>query len=162
MDAKKINNTVASVFSFFQKELKGIYDEGEIGSFARLALEFFSGIPYVAFRSNLDVEVDDALFNKYADTVAALKQHQPIQYILGQTEFYGLPIKVTPAVLIPRPETEELVDLIVKQYQHQQGIKALDLCTGSGCIALALNKNMPQSLLWAVDVSTEALAVAAE
>jgi len=162
MSTQSPNNTVASIFSFFQKELKGIYDEGEIGSFARLALEFFSGIPYAAFRSNLDVAVDDALFTNYANTVAALKQHRPIQYILGQTEFYGLPIKVSPAVLIPRPETEELVDLIVKQYQNQQNIKVLDLCTGSGCIAVALNKNMPKSLLWAVDVSTKALAVANE
>lgn len=162
MSTQSPNNTVASILSFFKNGLHGLYDEREIESFVKLSLEHFSSIPYTTSLTNQALSIDAELLVLYQQTVDKLQQNQPIQYILGQTEFYGLPIKVTPAVLIPRPETEELVDLIVKQYQNQQGVKMLDLCTGSGCIALALNKNLLQSQVYGIDVSTDALAVANE
>ena len=88
-----------------------------------------------------------------------LKKYEPIQYILGETEFYGLILKVDKNVLIPRPETEELVDLIIKDNGGKY-TNILDIGTGSGCIAIALKKNISDSVVTAIDVSAGALAIA--
>src|SRR5690554_398669 len=89
-----------------------------------------------------------------------LLKQEPIQYILGKTSFYGLSIKVNSATLIPRPETEELVSWILNDFEKTKNkIKAVDIGTGSGCIALALKKNLTQSEITAIDVSSEALEV---
>ena len=85
---------------------------------------------------------------------------EPLQYILGEWEFYGLRIFVGEGVLIPRPETELLIDTILNQYKNQSGLKILDLCTGSGCIAIALKNYLPDADISAVDISTEALSYA--
>ena len=89
-------------------------------------------------------------------------RHRPIQYILGYTDFYGLRLRVDKRVLIPRPETEELVEWIIKTYKTAEGHRILDIGTGSGAIALALRKSLPVAEIWAMDVSAEALEVAAE
>jgi release factor glutamine methyltransferase len=91
-----------------------------------------------------------------------LLKHEPIQYILGEADFYGLKFKVSPAVLIPRPETEELVHLCVQDNKRKVGLDILDIGTGSGCIAVYLKKELPQANVTAIDISTEALAVAKE
>lgn len=93
------------------------------------------------------------------EIVERLKQNEPIQYILGETEFYSLNLKVAPGVLIPRQETEELVDWILKTTKDKN-LKILDIGTGSGCIPVALKKNLPAASLTALDVSTEALRIA--
>ena len=102
----------------------------------------------------------DAIF----DALQLLKKEQPIQYILGTTEFYGLPFKVNTHVLIPRPETEELVAWVLKHAINKQGAtnnyRILDIGTGSGCIAISLAKNLPKSKVYALDVSKEALKIA--
>lgn len=85
---------------------------------------------------------------------------EPLQYILGEWEFYGLKIFVGNGVLIPRPDTEILIDTILHQYQNQSALKILDLCTGSGCIAIALKKYLPDAHVSAVDISPDALAYA--
>ena len=90
-----------------------------------------------------------------------MRHFEPIQYILGETEFYGLPFKVTPATLIPRPETEELVDWIIANC-NKNPKTLLDIGTGSGCIAIALAKNLPAVKVSAMDISEEALKVASE
>ena len=92
--------------------------------------------------------------------VERLKKNEPIQYIQGETCFYGSMFRVAPGVLIPRPETEELVDLIVKE--AATGTRLLDIGTGSGCIAISLAKHIPQAVVTAWDVSEEALAIAGE
>lgn len=92
--------------------------------------------------------------------VDRLLGHEPLQYVLGVASFYGYDFVVNPAVLIPRPETEELVQRIVQRHRKQTPLKILDVCTGSGCIALTLAKELPQAQLWATDLSPEALAVA--
>ena len=94
-------------------------------------------------------------------TLEKLQTATPLQYILGETIFCGLKLKVAPAVLIPRPETEELVEWILEE-QNQDRKTVVDLCTGSGCIALALAKQRPSWQLTAVDVSAEALEIAKE
>jgi release factor glutamine methyltransferase len=89
-----------------------------------------------------------------------LKKEIPIQYLLGTTHFYGLEFEVNSAVLIPRPETEELVDWIIQSSKVQSKLKILDIGTGSGCIAIALAKNLPNAQVFALDVSEQALATA--
>ena len=94
------------------------------------------------------------------DAVKELEQQKPIQYILGKTDFYGLEFSVTPAVLIPRPETEELVDLIIKENKNKTGLKILDIGTGSACIAISLKKYWLGAEVAAIDISAEALELA--
>jgi release factor glutamine methyltransferase len=81
---------------------------------------------------------------------------------LGHTEFYGLQFKVNPSVLIPRPETEELVEWVLNSNLPQTAINILDIGTGSGCIAISLKKNLPNATIWAIDISAEALKTAKE
>jgi len=90
-----------------------------------------------------------------------LLQYEPVQYILGYAEFYGLKFKVSPAVLIPRPETEELVELTLSEIKNPKS-KILDIGTGSGCIPIALKKNLPNAALTSIDISSEALCIAKE
>jgi release factor glutamine methyltransferase len=103
--------------------------------------------------------VDEALMADIQRDMEKLADGCPVQYVLGETEFYGLPFKVSPAVLIPRPETEELVQRIVQRYEHQQ-VRIWDVGTGSGCIAVSLAKMLPHAEIFATDISEEALAVA--
>jgi len=93
-----------------------------------------------------------------------LKKSEPIQYILEETEFYGLPFKVSPYVLIPRPETEELVDWVVQEYKNHksESLEVLDIGTGSGCIAVSLAKKLHWANVSALDVSKKALGIAEE
>lgn len=116
--------------------------------------------------SLMDVVMDKAIVvnaekeAQLQQAVQRLLRHEPLQYVLGSTNFYGYDFLVTPAVLIPRPETEELVQRILERHKKQGGLQLLDVCTGSGCIALTLAKELPQARVWATDISPEALAVA--
>ncbi|WP_316814605.1 peptide chain release factor N(5)-glutamine methyltransferase [Pedobacter nyackensis] len=102
--------------------------------------------------------------DKLHGVLAELKSGKPLQYVLGETEFYGLPYKVSPAVLIPRPETEELVEWVIESCALAEttgsGLRIIDIGTGSGCIAISLKKHLPASRLSALDVSKEAIEVA--
>jgi release factor glutamine methyltransferase len=97
----------------------------------------------------------------YQDLVVRRLQHEPVQYIIGQQEFYGLNFNVTPAVLIPRPETEHLVEAVLKLLPPNQPLKIVDVGTGSGAIAIALAVHLPRAAITALDISSDALAVAA-
>jgi release factor glutamine methyltransferase len=97
----------------------------------------------------------------YQDLIMRRLQHEPIQYIIGQQEFYGLNFSVTPAVLIPRPETEHLVEAVLKLLPSNQPLKIVDVGTGSGAIAIALAIHLPHAAITALDISPDALAVAA-
>jgi release factor glutamine methyltransferase len=97
----------------------------------------------------------------YEDTITRRLRHEPIQYITGQQEFYGLLLNVTPAVLIPRPETEHLVEAVLKLLPTNRPLKIADIGTGSGAIAIALAVHLPNAEIVALDISTEALAIAA-
>ncbi|CAH2560156.1 Release factor glutamine methyltransferase [Cardinium endosymbiont of Oedothorax gibbosus] len=100
-----------------------------------------------------------AIQKKLLDAVSRLQKHEPIQYVIGATYFAGNLFKVTPAVLIPRPETEEWVTFLMHHLTHPTSI--LDIGTGSGCIAITLKQRFPQAAVEAIDISKEALAVAA-
>ncbi|WP_308992118.1 peptide chain release factor N(5)-glutamine methyltransferase [Mariniflexile litorale] len=153
MSLKDIQNT-------FHEELDSLYGKEEVDSFFFMLIESY----YHISRIKLAME-PQMLFENYDAILIALellKKQHPIQYILGETEFYGLPFKVNEHTLIPRPETEELVEWIIHQHQvsENQSPIILDIGTGSGCIAIALAKQLPNAKVYALDVSTQALKMA--
>ena len=139
-------NTLNTVKSLFYQQLANIYSSQEVDILLKWLAEDEKNEPKETF---------------YQTVLDELKLGKPIQYILGDCEFYGLKFKVNPNVLIPRPETEELVDLIIHQNKNSE-ISILDIGTGSGCIAIALRKKLPLSSVTAMDISENALALAQE
>ena len=149
--------------TIFFKELSALYDEYETESFFYIILEDFHHMKRVDLALNPTFELTPEMLHQWENIVAQLKENRPIQYILGETEFYGLPFYVNEHTLIPRPETEELVDWIVKESQvesRKSQIKILDIGTGTGCIAISLAKNLPNAKVYAMDVSEKALEMA--
>ena len=145
---------------YIRKELSGIYSENEIISFIKIIFSDIFNISSIQLIINEDRILITEKHQILTDVIKRLKSFEPLQYIIGRTEFYGLKINVNKQVLIPRPETEELVDLIIKENKHRQNLKILDIGTGSGCIAVSLAKNVQNSNVFAVDVSSEALNIA--
>ena len=149
--------------SYFIHELTPIFDEGEAESFFYLILENKQQLKRIDLALQPDLTISADQIKVWNIILEQLKQEIPIQYLLGKTSFYGLDFEVNPAVLIPRPETEELVDWIIKcngAAQTSKKIKILDIGTGSGCIAISLAKNIPDAQVFAIDVSVEALSTA--
>jgi release factor glutamine methyltransferase len=146
---------------FIAEELGTFYPPGEVDSFIRLIAESVWGLGYSDLVLKQFRPVNPEENDRILEIVARLKNHEPIQYVLGETEFYGNRFKVSPAVLIPRPETEELVDWILKS-EIKPEAKILDIGTGSGCIAISLKKGNPDFEVTAMDISEEALLVANE
>lgn len=148
--------------SLFQKELSSLYDFMEIESFFFLILEQFRNLKRIDLALQPDLEFTEAEISQWNLVLEQLKIEIPIQYILGKTHFYGLEFQVNPNVLIPRPETEELVDWIIKTNSNGNlsPIKIIDIGTGSGCIAISLAKNLPNASVFALDVSKKALEIA--
>lgn len=141
-------------------ELAPYYPQTEISGFIQLIMDSVLGLSY----TQLILEKERVLKSKECECINSivnrLKKYEPIQYILGTTLFYGLMLDVAPGVLIPRPETEELVSWISKTKLPERA-KIIDIGTGSGCIALALKNELTDAELLGVDVSGEALALAA-
>lgn len=149
--------------STFLQELSPLYDEKEIESFFYIVLESFHNKKRIDLALNPEMEMDAVQLLRWESVLADLKKEKPIQYILGETEFYGLPFLVNENTLIPRPETEELVEWILEstKYEEQSAkLKILDIGTGSGCIAISLAKNLPNAQVSAIDVSEKALDTA--
>jgi release factor glutamine methyltransferase len=157
----KIPSTkIADVINFFRQELKDIYDAGEIETFISYCFEAYLNFNKTDMILSATENVTESELLKFNFAVKQLKQQHPIQYILGKADFYGLQFNVNEQVLIPRPETEELVELIIREHRHKQELSILDIGTGSGCIAIALKKNLPKAHVSALDVSPEALEIA--
>lgn len=157
---KIATNQLSSIITYFKRELSDFYDIHEINSMLFVVLEHFFNLTKkdtILFPSKMFSESELVTIIK---TVKALKTYQPLAYILGEWVFYGLTLNVNKHVLIPRPETEELVELIL--VENPTANKILDIGTGSGCIALAIKKNLPDSEVQAWDVSEIALEVAKE
>jgi release factor glutamine methyltransferase len=145
----------------FFTELKSIYPETEILSFFNLLINFRLKLSRtdIALNPQLKVEDNDLMFLQSA--IKKLQKQQPIQYIIGETDFFNLTFKVNPNVLIPRPETEELVEWILSENHKKNTINILDIGTGSGCIAISLAKNLPNANVYAIDISPKAINTAA-
>jgi release factor glutamine methyltransferase len=135
-----------------KKELTGIYSKEEIESLTFLIFEKLMGYTRTRFLLAKDEILIPEKLDEINQIVARLKNHEPIQYILGQTEFYGLPFYTVPEVLIPRPETEELVQWIIQENKFAKPI-ILDIGTGTGCIPVSLKKNIADSIVFACDIS---------
>ncbi len=128
---------------------------------AELLLLHTLQIPRVTLLAYPDRELTPGQEALYQKNIDRRLLHEPIQYITGQQEFYGLLLQVTPAVLIPRPETEHLIEAVLKHLHADAPHKIADIGTGSGAIAIALAVSLPQAEITALDISTEALAIAA-
>lgn len=147
----------------FANELSGIYDSQEIDSFFYIVLEAFHQMKRVDLVLNDALELDAMQLFQWETVLSQLKEEKPIQYILGETEFFGLPFYVNENTLIPRPETEELLDWIIQCINEKfktEKIKILDIGTGTGCIAVSLAKNLTNAEVYALDVSEKALEIA--
>ena len=154
------SNKISSISAFYFSELKGHYDVGEIESLLALAAEHYLGFSRSDVLKKADHNINQSELIKLYDCCKALKNGNPLQYILGETLFYHLKFKVNPTVLIPRPETEELVDVIV--LENKQATSFLDIGTGSGCIPVSLKSNFQNAQVFACDISAGALKVASD
>nr|WP_321358348.1 peptide chain release factor N(5)-glutamine methyltransferase [uncultured Draconibacterium sp.] len=146
---------------YIRAELAPFYPETEISGFIQMIMNSVLGLSYTQMILEKDRVLENYESDRIKSIVQRLKTHEPIQYILGVAEFYGLQLKVKPGVLIPRPETEELVEWICKT-EIPASAKILDIGTGSGCIPLALKNELPTTVVMAVDVSETALSLATE
>lgn len=155
------SNRVRDIVSLFHEELDGIYGRGEVSGFCYMLFEAFHGWDKVRLLTSREQTIDQSELLRFHWALEDLKKHRPIQHIIGYTDFCGCRIRVTPDVLIPRPETEEMVKSLTPDTSPiGGGIRILDLCTGSGCIAIALKKAFPEADVTAVDISEKALAIA--
>jgi release factor glutamine methyltransferase len=147
--------------NYFFLELAKLYPETEIQSFFNFLIESRLNLTRVEVALNPTLKFNEKDLIYFRKALDNLKNNIPIQYILGEVIFYGLTFKVNNTVLIPRPETEELVNWIIKDFKHtKKTIKILDIGTGSGCIAIALGKKLPNAEIFAIDISTKALETA--
>lgn len=152
--------TIREFEEFIATSLAPVYPEAEAEAIASLVAEHILKRDRLTRSMQRDQPVPPAAPDEARQIIARLLRHEPVQYVLEQAHFYGLTLYVNPAVLIPRPETEELVSLIIRENQHRHGLRVLDIGTGSGCISLALATHLPTEQVYGLDVSSAALAVA--
>ena len=156
--------TVKQVSADFSEQLSTIYDANEVNSLCMMVLENVVNISPAKIKAFPATEISTPDNEIIANILTRLATGEPIQYILGYTEFYGLTFKVNSSVLIPRPETEELVEWIISSVGSSELAVGLflDIGTGSGCIPISLKKNLPDAEVSAIDISPEALQTAKE
>jgi release factor glutamine methyltransferase len=165
--------TIKQYRAHFNKSIKHLYPTSEIDSFFFLILEEYMDLKRIDVVLKSDFYLDKKSLNLMQIATKQLEQEIPIQYIIEKTEFFGLPFNINKEVLIPRPETEELVERVIKEVsliktyktdsnetKNEKQLKILDIGTGSGCIAISLKKELPSSKISAIDVSNEALRIA--
>ena len=152
--------TIQQIIAHFHNHLNSYYQATEIDSFIHILFRHYCSLSPVEIHLQREKKLPDEMAADIMSAIGQLIKQCPIQYILGETEFYGLKFEVSPDVLIPRPETEELVDWIVHEYGKNTKLSVLDIGTGSGCIAVALATSFPNTDIWAIDNSEAALAVA--
>jgi release factor glutamine methyltransferase len=155
--------TIKKIIHDLKKDLSGLYEEREIDQMAAILFRHFTGWNRAEMVVRGEERAEDVLVEKISTAVEELKSFRPIQYIIGMTSFRDLELIVRPGVLIPRPETEELVGLVIAENSHLQlqEFSVLDIGTGSGCIAIALKKMFSYARVDALDISPEALGIAA-
>ncbi len=150
--------TISQLNKLFNEKLSSLYSKREIDQFLVLSFQKLMGYNKLDISMNKQLALEEGQYAQFNNILERLLNSEPIQYILESTFFYGLDLKVSQAVLIPRPETEELVELVLKHVKADD--KLLDIGTGSGCIALALKSKMNSVQVKGIDVSEEALRIA--
>lgn len=151
-------NKLKHIHDFFRTELKDSYAASEIEALFAAAAEHVLGFSKTDLVLNAEKNINQSDLLKLYNCVKDLKKNIPLQYVLGESWFYGLKFRVSQSVLIPRPETEELVELVLKENKSVASI--LDVGTGSGCIPVSLKKHLPAAEVSACDISQDALDVA--
>ena len=154
------SNKISDIRQSYLKELSEIYEQQESAIFLDLIFEEILSLSRVERVLNPEKRATESEILKINFTVNDLKKHKPIQYILKKTEFYGLPFYVDERVLIPRPETEELVGWVLELFGQKINCEILDIGTGSGCIAISIKKKLISANVQAMDVSLLSLEVA--
>ena len=140
--------------------LNPLYNANEINSFIKILANYYLNISPVQLHFSEKHFILPEIANEINKAIERLKQQEPIQYIIGETDFFDFTFKVTPEVLIPRPETEELVNWIISDYKNCKELILLDIGTGSGCIAITLDKKLSDVKTFAIDVSEKAIQIA--
>jgi release factor glutamine methyltransferase len=155
------DNSVKTLKSYLQDHLTKIYDDREAQNIVAALFQhnFQWSRADLVVKENQRISESELL--KFHFALKRLMKKEPLQYVLGESYFFGMTFQVEPAVLIPRPETEELVAAVIKA-NSMDAPTILDIGTGSGCIAIALKKNIPNAIVTAIDVSKEALVVASK
>ncbi len=153
------NNLLLDLKKIYLGELKPLFGENEALQMLNILIEHFFSLTRSQQALNINYRLNESEMLSLHNAVKELKKNRPVQYITGETEFYGLRFLVNSLVLIPRQETEELVDLIVKN-EKSEGLKVLDVGTGSGCIAISIAKTLYNPKVSALDISVSSLAVA--
>jgi release factor glutamine methyltransferase len=160
---------IKSLKTYFFTELQTIQEDSEIESFFFILTEFLHNLKRIDVSLHPDFEVSESDLEKWNTIISELKTEKPIQYITGEAWFYGLRFEVNENTLIPRPETEELVDWIIESQkskaqnliiQKSNNLTILDIGTGSGCIPITLKKEIPYSFVYAIDISEKVLETA--
>jgi len=158
---KLSSNKIKDIIRCYSKELESLYEKREINNLLYHILDEYSGISRTDIALNPNQTINESELLKVHFAVKDLKNFKPIQHIFGKTIFFGLDFIVNPNVLIPRPETEELVNRIIEDSKNsKEEIDILDIGTGSACIAVCLKKLIPFSKVFAIDVFTETLKTA--
>ena len=155
------DNSLSATQIYFSNQLQGLFSEREVKTMFEALIKQRLNWSSSDFLLHHEARLSESDLLFIRSAVKRLLLHEPFQYVIGNTEFYGLSITCAPGALIPRTETEELVDWILVELKGKES-KILDIGTGSGCIALALKKNTINSNVWGLDVSETALKIARE
>jgi release factor glutamine methyltransferase len=146
--------------SIIKSELMEIYPVSETEAMIQVIFNHFFSLSRFQRYLNANSVISEKSGFQIYNIIHQLKEHKPLQYILGETEFYGLRFLVNEQVLIPRPETEELVQWVINDWLGKTPCTILDVGTGSGCIAISLSKNLPDASVSAIDISIDAINTA--
>ncbi|MFL9483741.1 peptide chain release factor N(5)-glutamine methyltransferase [Chitinophagaceae bacterium LWZ2-11] len=153
--------TIRAAYQQLSSDLSAIYESREAANIADWVIEHFTGLPRVDRIVYKDKELSPEQQNQLQKATQELLKHKPVQYVLREAWFGGMKFYVNENVLIPRPETDELIEWIITDFSsHQKTIQLLDIGSGSGCIPISLQKNLSQATVTSLDVSDGALEVA--
>ena len=149
-------------YRHYLTKLRLIYVENEASNITKMVFESLANISRADVLRNPEMEIESDTFSSLNHALDKLLKHQPIQYVLGEAWFYHLKFKVSEAVLIPRPETEELVEIAIQHLKQTNQKKVLDIGTGSGCIPISIKKNLSEINITSIDLSAKAIDIASE
>lgn len=152
--------TIGELYRQFLRELKSFLPAGEADQITKMIFEKITGLQRADVVKYPETEIEEAIKDRLLNMLDALLHQEPVQYILGECHFFELDFEVNKSVLIPRPETEELVARAIEFCTEQKKAKVLDIGTGSGCIPISLKKHSKETFVTSIDISSDALVLA--